>query len=73
MNSRNIMSITALMEIVRRRRREKDISQDELAKLIGVSSVSLGLWERRKVSPSGQNLLKMLLALKINLDLDTLE
>ncbi|HSE45261.1 MAG TPA: helix-turn-helix transcriptional regulator [Gemmatimonadales bacterium] len=46
-------------EALRERREQMEISQEELAERVGVSSQTIGRWERGVVAPQGQNLVRL--------------
>jgi DNA-binding XRE family transcriptional regulator len=55
-------------KIIRKRRRDLDLSQADLAKKIGVSKNNVCAWERGKYSPSGESLLKIMELLSLKLE-----
>lgn len=44
---------------IRTRRKDLGLTQDQIAKKIGVSNVAVGGWERGESKPRGENLLKL--------------
>ena len=50
---------------IRAERKTRKLSQVDLAKLVGVSMVTIQLWERGATSPSEENYQKLLKALEI--------
>jgi transcriptional regulator with XRE-family HTH domain len=53
--------------LLRQRRREKNLSQLELASKIGVTQASVGVWERGVSAPTPENLAKLADALQMQL------
>lgn len=47
------------MNIITQHRKAKGYSQTELAKILGVSQVTVTHWETGKVFPQGKNLMKL--------------
>lgn len=46
--------------VIRKKRREKDFSQEDLAQKIGVSKNNVWAWENNKYEPSGKTLLNLM-------------
>lgn len=53
---------------IRRKRREKDLTQKQLASEIGVSTVTVLQWEKNVFIPNSINLLKLKNKLDIQID-----
>ena len=52
-------------KIIKMARTEKNLSQEELGKMVGVSKVAVSHWENNKKYPSGDILIKLSMVLKI--------
>jgi len=53
---------------IRARRRELKLTQEEVAKKVGVSSVAVGHWEKDTNEPSGTNLHALAKVLRVTID-----
>lgn len=53
---------------IQAKRKAADMSQPDLAKLVGVSKVSVSQWENGSSNPRGENLLKLARALGVSPD-----
>ena len=51
-------------ERIKKRRKDLGLTQQQLAKTVGVSHVSVSQWERGETEPSGDNLLSLATALR---------
>lgn len=54
--------------MIRKLRREKDITQEELAKAVGVERSTVAKWETGRSKPKADGLLKLSVALNCTVD-----
>jgi ribosome-binding protein aMBF1 (putative translation factor) len=55
-------------EVIRKKRRAMDITQDALSQKIGCTQYQIWAWESGKMTPSGQFLLRVMSELGLSLD-----
>lgn len=58
--------MTTIHERIKAQRKLANLTQVELAKIVGVARVSLTQWENGDTNPKGENLLKLSRALGVN-------
>lgn len=51
--------------LIRKRRREKEITQEKLSKIVGVSRPVIWAWEKGLYEPNGKNILLLMKELNI--------
>lgn len=57
-----------IKSVIRQHRAKLDLSQSELADLVGVSAVSISNWEQKKAAPNAHNLVQLSAHLEVTLD-----